>query len=374
MDGSIKVAVDATPLLGTRTGVGVFCECALGALARRPDLELSAFAVSWRRRAGIRTHVPEGVRVIDRAMPARPLHRAWSLGSFPPIEWFAGAQDVVHGTNFVVPPTRKAARVMTIHDLTAVRYPELCDDYTLTFPALIRRALAEGAWVHTPSRFVAAEVVELLGAAPERVVAVHHGIPPIECDPESPGSVSSQVPAGPYVLAIGTIEPRKDLPTLVRAFDLVAGEVPDLRLVVAGPDGWGLDAFNEAVRRAGFGDRIVRLGWVGDRLRSALLHHARVFAYPSLYEGFGLPTLEAMRAGVPVVTTDAGALPEVVGDAAEVVKPGDVEALAGALGKLVTDEGARSDAIRRGTTRAGRFSWDASAAGLFDLYTAASGR
>ena len=383
MDGVLRVAVDATPLLGTRTGVGVFCECALAGLARRQELELAAFAVSWRRRGGIRPHLPDGVRAVDRAMPARPLHRAWSIGAFPAVEWFTGDQDVVHGTNFIVPPTRRAARVMTIHDLTPVRYPEMCDDYTRTFPRLVRRALAEGAWVHTPSRFVAAEVVELLGAVPERVVAVHHGIPPVDgaspnASPDAtPDATPDQerppgLPDGPYVLALGTVEPRKDLSTLVRAFDQVAAEEPDLRLVVAGPDGWGVDAFRDAVRAAAHGDRVVRTGWVGGSARAALLRNARVYAYPSLYEGFGFPPLEAMLAGVPVVTTDAGALPEVVGDAAVLVTPGDADALAAAMRILVTDEQARTDAIGRGRQHVTAFSWDAAAEGLSGLYEKAA--
>jgi glycosyltransferase involved in cell wall biosynthesis len=364
----LRVAVDATPLLGVRTGVGVFCEWALACLAGRPELEMSAFAVSWRRRGGIRPHLPEGVRVVDRAMPARPLHRAWGVSRMPPVEWWTGPEDVVHGTNFVVPPTRRAARVVTVHDLTPVRFPEMCDDYTRTFPRLVRRALAEGAWVHTPSRFVAAEVVELLGARPERVVAVHHGIPLDPCEGTTAGALPPPARGAPYVLALGTVEPRKDLPTLVRAFDLMAGDVPGLRLVVAGPEGWGEEAFSQAVQRAAHRDRVVRLGWVGGEERAALLRHAAVYVYPSLYEGFGFPPLEAMVAGVPVVTTTAGALPEVVGDGAEMVEPGDAEALAGAVGLLVTDAAARDKAVARGRAHAAGFGWDRTAAGLSDLY------
>ena len=374
----LRVAVDATPLLGVRTGVGVFCEWALGCLAGREELEMSAFAVSWRRRGGIRPHLPAGVRVVDRPMPARPLHRAWGVGRLPPVEWWTGPEDVVHGTNFVVPPTRRAARVMTVHDLTPVRFPEMCDEYTRTFPRLVRRALADGAWVHTPSRFVADEVVELLGARPERVVAVHHGIPldpAAACGSPGAGAGSALPPAArgaPYVLAIGTVEPRKGLPTLVAAFDLVAAEVPDLRLVVAGPDGWGQQAFEVAVQGAAHRDRIVRLGWVGGEERAALLRHATVYAYPSLYEGFGFPPLEAMLAGVPVVTTTAGALPEVVGDGAELVEPGDPEALARALRLLATDPAERDRAVARGGSHAGRFTWDRTAEGLSGLYRRAA--
>lgn len=360
----LRVAIDATPLLGTRTGVGVFCQYSLGALAHREDLALSAFAVSWRRRGGIRSELPPGVRPVDRPMPARPLHRAWRRGGFPPIELFVGAQEVVHGTNFVVPPTRRAARVMTVHDLTAVRFPEMCDAYTQNFPSLVRRAIVEGAWVHTPSTFVAAEVVELLGASPERVRAVHHGVPPL--DPPAPGA--ARLVEGPYVLALGTVEPRKDLPTLVRAFDRAAADLPGVRLVVAGAEGWRAEAFRAALASATHRERILRLGYVSARDRARLLREATVYAYPSLYEGFGLPPLEAMSVGVPVVTTTAGALPEVLGSAAEMVEPGDADAMAEALVRLTVDEVARSRAVEAGLGRVAGYSWEDAAAGLCSLY------
>ncbi|MGH9102316.1 MAG: glycosyltransferase family 1 protein, partial [Acidimicrobiales bacterium] len=141
----LRVALDATPLLGARTGVGEFCLGALRWLSRREDMDVGAFAVSWRRRRGVAGALPPSVRPLLRPMPARPLHLAWRRGGLPPIEWFTGAVDVVHGTNFVVPPARHAARVVTVHDLTTLRYPELCHPATLGFPAQVRRAAAQGA-------------------------------------------------------------------------------------------------------------------------------------------------------------------------------------------------------------------------------------
>jgi glycosyltransferase involved in cell wall biosynthesis len=380
----LSVAVDATPLLGTRTGVGMYCLGVLEALAARTDLETAAYAVTWRRRHLLGPLVPAHIRVVQRAMPARPLHRIWSRMSVPPIEWFTGPSDVVHGTNFVVPPTHRAARVVTVHDLTGVHYPEMCDPPSLVFPRIVRRAVAEGAWVHTLSQFVADEVVAEFGADPDRVRVVAPGIP--EHSSWSPPPIGEKGeegekgetpwpdvvprPAGVdrYVLAVSTAEPRKDLPGLVRAFDRLAAEVSDVALVLAGAPGWGEEALEEALAASVWRNRIVRLGYVDDAAIGQVFTGASILAYPSVYEGFGFPPLEAMVAGVPVVATAVGAVPEIAGDGAQLVTPGDTDALASALAHVLDDDVARKALIERGFARAALFTWKACGEGLAHLY------
>ena len=292
-------------------------------------------------------------------MAARPLHELWRRTDHPRIDRWIGRQDVVWGPNYVVPPTAAGALV-TVHDLTTVHYPELADGFTLAYPDLVRRALRRGAWVHTPSAFVRDEVIEHLGADPDRVVAIAHGVP-AAADGGDPGAGAALAGGDRYVLAVGTVEPRKDLPTLVAAFDDLAAADPDLRLVIAGADGWGADALTSALDAARHRDRVVRLGWVDDAGRAALVRDAAVFAYPSLYEGFGLPPVEAMAAGVPVVATRAGSLPEVCGDGADLVAPGDAAALAAALGRVLGDGAHRAALVARGSAVAAGYDWDATA-------------
>lgn len=365
----LHVGIDATSLLGPRTGVGTFTEALVVGMAGRADRHCTAFAVTWRGRSELRGQLPGGVRCVDRPMPARPLRFAWRQIGGPPIEWWTGPLDVVHGPNFVVPPTRRSARLVTVHDLTAVHHPQWCTRDVLAWPPLLVRSLRDGAWVHTPSEAVRAEVIDHFDVDPGRVVAVANGFSPMP--PADPTAGHRLVGGARYLLTLGTVEPRKNLPTLVAAFDRLAERDTELRLVLAGPDGWGTDALDRARERAHHSDRIIRLGWVEPHQRAALLRGAAAFVYPSSYEGFGLPVLEAMSADVPVVAVASAAVAEVAGEAAALVPPEsatDAEALADTVAGVIDDRACAEGLVRRGRARLGAFSWDAMVAGLADLH------
>lgn len=362
---ALRVAVDATSLYDVRTGIGRFTSNLLQHLAEDPTVDLRAFAVTWRGHAELASLLPRGVAAVPGRMAAAPLRAAWRRADHPRIERWTGAIDVVHGPNYVVPPAR-AAQVMSVHDLTFVRYPEFCTADVLEYPPLIRRALGRGAWVHTDSEFVRTEVIDHFGADPTRVVAVPLGV---TLSPAGDPARGRELAGGDrFVLALGTIEPRKNLPALVAAFDQLAAEDPHLRLVVAGPDGWGSAAYEAAVAAAAHGERIVRVGFVSEVDRGALLAAAGAVAIPSHYEGFGLGAAEAMAAGVPVVASAAGSHPEVVGDAAVLVDPTDVDALAAALHRVLDDEALAARLRTLGPHRAAPLSWARTAAGIADLW------
>jgi glycosyltransferase involved in cell wall biosynthesis len=360
------VAFDATSLYDVRTGIGRFVHEVLPHLASREDVEVHAYAVTLRGRGALAGLVPPGVRTASRwPMAAGPLRRLWRATDLGRIERWTGAIDVVHGPNYVVPPTR-AASVVSIHDLTFVHHPELCTSDVLQYPELVRRALARGAWVHTISDFVRDEVIALLGADPDRVVTVPLAVtPPASLD----AARGRRLAGGPrYVLAIGTVEPRKDLPGLVAAFDDLAADDAELRLVLAGPDGWGSGQLDVALAQAGHADRVARLGFVSDADRGDLLAGAAVVAVPSIYEGFGLVAAEAMLAGAPVVASSSGAHPEVIGDAGVLVPSQDRTALAGALHRVLTDPVLAAVLRTRGPARVAHLTWDRTADGLVELW------
>lgn len=361
----LRVAVDATPLLGVRTGIGRYVEHLTAELAGRPgEVSLRAIALSLRRRSALR-QLPAGVRAVHRPAPARLLQRSWARGGGPPAEWLTGQVDVVHGTNFVLPPPRRTAGVVTVHDLTFLRYPELVDAASLAYRELVPRAVRAAAVVLTPTRAVADELAEAYQLPADRVRVTPLGVDPSWFEPARP-------PAGlpdRYILAVGTLEPRKGLDVLLGAVRALPGnDAGTLPLVLVGPPGWGPQLDTAGLRR----DRLILPGYVGPDALRGLVAGAAVLAFPSRYEGFGLPPLEALAAGTPVVASDIPAVREVVGEHATLVPPGDTEALAAALQAALAAP--RPDAARQaGRDHAARFTWARCADATLDAYRQAVG-
>ena len=359
----LEVALDVTPLIGQRSGVGYFVAEILDAMRHADGIRPLPYALTLRGNRRSESGLPSGTRMLP--FPARAAIAAWGRLDQPDARRWLAPAAVVHGTNFVVPPVGGAGAVVTVHDCSFARFPELCSPQVRRFGAALRRAVRRGAWVHTPSRFVAEEAAEILGT--DRVVPVPHGVPRLAM---AAAPIVGLVGDSPFILALGTLEPRKNIARLVEAFADVSSRHPDVSLLVAGADGpakpaveAAREALPVAVRR-----RVHLAGYVDDRVRSALLAKATLFVYPSIYEGFGFPILEAMAAGTPVLAGDAGAIPEVAGDGALLVEPTDTAALADAINRALDDDELRSTLIRAGRRRAASFSWRTAAAGLTDLY------
>lgn len=334
-------------------------------------VDASGFMISLRGHAQLQGALPKGVHHLNLPLPARPLLASWKQWYQPDLRWFFRGYDVVHGTNFVVPPVKGIATVVTVHDLTPLLYPHLCRPEVLSFPALIRHAIDAGAIVHTPSEFVRAEVLEHFSVDASRVVAIAHGVTPLVADPKEP-PVARLLDGRPYILAMSTLEPRKGLVYLVRAFGQISDRHPEVRLVLTGQPGWGMEELLAEFQEPSVSERILMPGYVTDEERSWLLRNANVFAYPSLYEGFGLPLLEAMSVGTPVATTFVGAIREIAADAAIMVAPRAVDELAQALEVLLYDSATRALMIERGYTRAAQFSWEANGEQMAALYARAA--
>lgn len=358
--------MDVTALMGPTTGVGEMVKQLASRLPRYPSLDLTGLLVSWRGRSRLGQVIPPGWHMKPLPLPARVTHSSWRKLDWPRI----GGFDVVHGPNYVVPPSDSAARLVTVHDLTAWKYPDLVDNHSRHYPRHLERAVAEGAHVHTVSSFVADEIEHELGIDSDRIHVVRNGYRPVAAGDAERGR---SLVGSPYILAVGTIEPRKDYSTLVEAMSAIWPILPDLQLVIAGSEGWGARQLDETIDRLGVRRKVSRLGYVSDPVKSDLLAGAELLAFPSVYEGFGLPILEAMHAGVPVVSTTAGAIPEIAGRAAVLVEPKDPTALAGALLSILEDDNLAGHLVDAGRKQVVGYSWDRATEELIDTYRLLAG-
>ena len=352
----LRVALDATPLLGQPTGVGRYTRELLVALAALPEgerpTELLGAAFTWRGHADLAGLLPAGVKAVGRRSPARLNQAAWNRAPLPSMPMLGVRADVVHGTNYVLPPPgRRAAGVVNVHDLSYLRHPETVTAASSRYRELVPKSIARAALVFTAAQAIADEIMAEYRISAEQIRVAPLGVGASWFEPA--GARLPQVPER-YLLFVGTLEPRKDVATLLRAYRMLRGERPDTpALVLCGPSGWG-----PSLDTAGLGpDDVLTLGYVPAADLHALVAHATVLCYPSLYEGFGLPPLEALAAGVPVVASDIPTSREVLGDAGPgvtLVPVKDAEALADAIGR-VCDHPPDS---APGRVHAHRFTWE----------------
>jgi glycosyltransferase involved in cell wall biosynthesis len=349
--------MDYRPAMWARTGIGRYVAALAGVLARDAcDLRLFGVFLSGNRPA-VRT-APAGARLVAWKVPVRLIDLLGTLRVLP-AERAVGGCDVWHHTNYMLARVSpRVPQVMTVHDLAWRRVPGCHTERAgEALDAILAAAVGRCAAFLVPSEATARDVEELLGVARDRIHVAPLGVEPAFFD------LPARAPAGrPYVLAVGTLEPRKNYPRLIRAFRK-SGLDADLRIV--GKRGWLSD---EVVAAAG--DGVAWLGHVPEVELRALLAGAAAVAYPSLLEGFGLPVLEALAAGKPVLTSDIEPLRSVAGDAAVLVDPRDEEAIADGLRRVVNDSDLRADLARRGPARAREFTWERCAAATRAAYEA----
>ena len=370
----MRIGLDGIPLGDIKTGVGHYTfelARALADIAPGDEFELVSPHPYVATAGGEEEQPPPNLR-LTLAESGRLLRRRWwSLGL--PLYVGRARLDLFHGTNYDVPLWGRCPSVVTVHDLSTLLHPETHEVHLARrarkrLPLMARRATA----IITPSESVKRETCEHLGVSPGKVFVVPEAARrtfrpmPREETAEARRRLGVE---DEFVLFVGTIEPRKNLLTLARAFDEILRATP-LRpqLVIAGKEGWLTDELFSYLRGAGVRERVRFTGYVSDRDLRALYSSCRAFVYPSLYEGFGLPTLEAMACGAAVVTSRIDSLTETVGDAALLVAPTDYRELAQAIARLLRDSGERERLSSAGLRRASAFSWEKTARATLDVY------
>jgi glycosyltransferase involved in cell wall biosynthesis len=367
----VRILVDYRPALRERTGVGEYIHQLARAYTAAYGEDILLFTSSWKDRPAQTVAEQTGARVIDRRIPVRMLNYLWHRLEWPPAELLAGEVDITHSLHPLLMPARNAAQIVTIHDLfflshTEATGAEIRRDYPVLAASHARRAHA----VITPTQYVRSQVIERFGVAGERIYACPSGAPMWRTLGHQPN-----VPSDGCILFVGTLEPRKNVGALLDAYQQLLDnrrEVP--RMVLAGRATAAASNWLARINSAPLSNHVTHLGYVDDQAREALYRSARVLVLPSLDEGFGLPALEAMAAGVPVIVSSRGALPEVVQDAGAQVDPSDTHALAAAIERAAFDQNWALRAAQAGLDRARTFTWAESARTLHRAYTEAVAR
>ncbi len=380
----MRIAIDYTAALRQGAGIGRYARELIGpVIAANSDHDLLLMAASaglgepWKQeqvRLRALTTAPE--RLAFRSLPLTDdwMARIWQRARLPlPAELFLGQIDCFYSPDFVLPPLRKSTRaLLTVHDLSFLRYPE-----TFTPPlrryleGAVPRSVARADHILADSEATRADLVELLNVPPEKVTALYSGVSSrfsAEADLGEARKLETRYGIGlrPYILSVGTIQPRKNYVRLMEACDPLSAS-HDLELVIVGRPAW----LSAPILQAAAARPYVRLpGLFDDADLPALYRQADIFAFPSLYEGFGLPVLEAMACGTPVVASSASSLPEVVGEAGVLVAPDDISGWTAALEALLADEAGRESLRARGLARVKTFTWERAAQQWWSLINA----
>jgi len=369
----VRILVDYRPALRERTGVGEYVHELAKALAAQVDRdrndEIALFTSSWKDRPEptLASQMPAPVRVVDVKVPVRALVWAWNRIEWPPVEWFAGESDVVHSQSPLLIPSTSAAQAVTVHDLDFLRHPEqMTAEIRRDYPALARSHASRAHAVIVSSQYAAGEVTRELRLDPARVHVCPPGRPSWSDDVRR----RREMVRPRHILFLGTLNLRKNVGTLLEAYSQVRERRPDaLPLVLAGHRTPASARWEERCTQPPLAGHVEITGYVDTARRIDLYTNAAMVVLPSYEEGFGLPVLEAMACGVPVIVSSRGSLPEVAGPAARPIDPDDAEAFAREMEAVL--DGDVTDRVAKGVAQAATYDWAACAAAARRAYQAA---
>jgi glycosyltransferase involved in cell wall biosynthesis len=367
-----KIAIDYTPAYEQGGGIGRYVRELVTALAKLDSVSQYRLFV-----AGAKT-LPAAPGANFTWSPTkispRWWARVWHRAQIPlPIELFTGRVNLFHATDFTLPPTL-CRTILTVHDLSFVRVPETTSPTLKHYlDKVVPRSIKRADHILADSQATKDDLIALYNTPSDKVTVLLSGVEPRFRPIDDLNSlervrVRYALPDRPYILSVGTVQPRKNYVRLVEALGALRGQGIDVSLVIVGAPGWLAEPIYETIKKLRLSEFVRFTGFADDADLPALYTGAVCVALPSLYEGFGLPVLEAMACGTPVLTSNVSSLPEVAGDAALLVDPHETQAIADGLMRLITDSALRNQLTARGYQQAARFTWDRSARELQAVY------
>ncbi|MCP2727786.1 glycosyltransferase family 4 protein [Limnofasciculus baicalensis] len=377
----LKITVDATPISPKPSGVGLYVANLIHSLNSLQTQENFQLGITYQ--PGLKNWLRRSLEFPNSLTPYS--HRYllpfpvritnFLLDNFPKLfplylEHYLDNPDIIHGTNYTVYPYQNSRKVLTIYDLTFIKYPNYIDSVVKTYSHRIKKCLQWTDLILTISESSKRDIIEYLNIDPNRIhvtplASRYH--PDIRVIPPT-NSINYNF-SQPYILFVSTIEPRKNITTLISAFNyLKQTHKIDHQLILIGQKGWHYQPIFTAIENSPYKHHIHHLDYLSDEVVALFYAKADVFVYPSHYEGFGLPVLEAMTLGAPVITSNTSSLPEVTGDAALLINPDDQMHLAEAILKVISDSQLRQQLIEKGKERAKLFSWERTAKETIKAY------
>jgi len=366
----MRILVDYRPALRARTGVGEYIRRLVQAYTGTQRDEVTLLTSSWKDRPAPTLGAELRAAVVDRRVPVSVLNYLWHRHEWPPVELLAGGMDVVHAAHPLLIPSRHAAQIVTIHDLFFLDHPErVRDEIRRDYPQLAPQHARRADAIITSSVRTQRMIVERLGVAEDRVYCCPPGAPTWTTLGRAPN-----VPPNGYALLLGTLEARKNVGVVLDAFTRLAHSGQTPKLVIAGSATTDATEWLARISQPPLKDIVEYVGYVPDERRESLFTGARMLLLPSLDEGFGLTALEAMSAGVPLVASNRGSLPEVVAKGGLLIEPDDVAQWTSIIHRLAGDEAMARDLACAGLERAKAFTWEGTATTLAQAYRDAVAR
>jgi glycosyltransferase involved in cell wall biosynthesis len=372
-----RLGIDVTSALSQHAGIGRYTRELIRTLVRSNDsFDYTLFSAKIPR---ARELIPdefrekEEVRIRTAPISEKWLYRLWHRLRVPvPVQWFTGELDLYYSPDFVLPPVAGSIpTILTVHDLSFVHFPETFTPSLITYlNEVVPRSVRKASHILADSEATKVDLVNIWEIPDKKISVLYSGVDRSFRPVTDKGHLSSMrekygLGQDPYILSVSTIQPRKNYQMLIRAFKRIASDYPH-RLVIAGGKGWLFESILEEVRIQNLEDKVLFIGFVDDDDLPALYSDATLFVFPSLYEGFGLPLLEAMACGVPVISSSASCLPEVAGEAALTLPPEDERAWTGGIQGLLDDPNRRMKMVASGFRRSREFTWWQSADTLAD--------
>ncbi|MCK5707553.1 MAG: glycosyltransferase family 4 protein [Candidatus Aureabacteria bacterium] len=374
----MKICIEAQPFVAKRTGVGRYTYCLIESFAKRDlDCDISVFYFNARRNFKDQEMIKKNPRMKNKEIKYIPgfiAYKLWTYFSTPKVEFYAGEHDLYHFTNFVTLPVKKGKKLVTVYDASFKRFPEFAEEKNKArLERMLEETLDVADGLAVISEFTKKEIVTLFKYPEDKIFVTHLGVD--DCfkkvnDIAKLDAIKIKYKInGPFLLFTGTLEPRKNIPLLIKAFNILAKNT-NYHLVIIGRCGWSYESILKEIEESRFSDRIHHLGYVKETDLPLMYSAADMFVFPTFYEGFGLPPLEAMRSGTLVISSDQASLKEVLKDGVVYFDP--FKTTPDDLYDIIIDH-IRNDAkreliIKRGFDIANSYTWEKTADKTLEIY------